>query len=159
MFYDRKGGKFMKAVYAGSFDMFTNGHMSVLDQAVDLFDKVYVVIADNSSKKRRFDTDFMKMKINEAIAAKGYADKVEVLSSDKLVVRVAEELGCSYLIRGLRNATDYAYEENMALINTALDEKIRTIYLRAIDASISSSMVYELYTHGEDISAYLPYSL
>ena len=149
----------MKAIYAGSFDMFTNGHMSVLDQAVDLFDKVYVVIASNSSKQRRFDAGFMKEKINEAIAAKGYSDKVEVLASGRLVVRIAEELGCTYLIRGLRNATDYAYEENMALINTALNENIRTIYLRAIDASISSSMVYELYTHGEDISAYLPYTL
>ncbi len=149
----------MKAIYAGSFDMFTNGHMSVLDQAVDLFDKVYVVIASNSNKQRRFDAGFMKEKINEAIAAKGYSDKVEVLASGRLVVRIAEELGCTYLIRGLRNATDYAYEENMALINTALNENIRTIYLRAIDASISSSMVYELYTHGEDISAYLPYSL
>ena len=149
----------MKAIYAGSFDMFTNGHMSVLDQAVDLFDKVYVVIASNSSKQRRFDAGFMKEKITEAIAAKGYSDKVEVLASGRLVVRIAEELGCTYLIRGLRNATDYAYEENMALINTALNENIRTIYLRAIDASISSSMVYELYTHGEDISAYLPYTL
>ncbi|MBR4766765.1 MAG: pantetheine-phosphate adenylyltransferase [Clostridia bacterium] len=149
----------MKAIYAGSFDMFTNGHMSVLDQAVDLFDKVYVVIAENSSKKRRYDVDFMKKKIEEAIEAKGYSEKVEVFASGKLIVRIAEELGCDYLIRGLRNATDYAYEENIALINTAINEKIRTIYLRATDASISSSMVYELYQHGEDISAYLPYKL
>ncbi|MBR6004940.1 MAG: pantetheine-phosphate adenylyltransferase [Clostridia bacterium] len=149
----------MKAIYAGSFDMFTNGHMSVLDQAVDLFDRVYVVIAENSSKKRRYDVDFMKKKIEEAIAAKGYSEKVEVFASGKLIVRIAEELGCDYLIRGLRNATDYAYEENIALINTAINEKIRTIYLRATDASISSSMVYELYQHGEDISAYLPYKL
>ena len=149
----------MKAIYAGSFDMFTNGHMSVLDQAVDLFDRVYVVIAENSSKKRRYDVDFMKKKIEEAIEAKGYSEKVEVFASGKLIVRIAEELGCDYLIRGLRNATDYAYEENIALINTAINEKIRTIYLRATDASISSSMVYELYQHGEDISAYLPYKL
>ena len=149
----------MKAIYAGSIDMFTNGHMSVLDQAVDLFDRVYVVIAENSSKKRRYDVDFMKKKIEEAIAVKGYSEKVEVFASGKLIVRIAEELGCDYLIRGLRNATDYAYEENIALINTAINEKIRTIYLRATDASISSSMVYELYQHGEDISAYLPYKL
>ena len=149
----------MKAIYAGSFDMFTNGHLSVLDQAVDLFDKVYVVIAENSSKKRRYDVDFMKKKIEEAIEAKGYSEKVEVFASGKLIVRIAEELGCDYLIRGLRNATDYAYEENIALINTAINEKIRTIYLRATDASISSSMVYELYQHGEDISDYLPYKL
>ncbi len=149
----------MKAVYAGSFDMFTNGHMSVLDQAVDLFDKVYVVIAVNAAKKRRYDVDFMKEKISEAVSKRGYEGKVEVLSSDKIVVRVAQQLGCRYLIRGLRNSTDYAYEENMALINTALDAGIRTIYLRSMDPAISSSMVCELLAHGEDISAYLPYKL
>lgn len=149
----------MKAIYAGSFDMFTNGHMSVVDQAIDLFDKIYVVIAVNPGKTRRFDVDFMKDKINEALKNKGYDSKVEVLYTDKLIVRLAQQLGCSYLIRGLRNATDYAYEENMALCNTALDDEIKTIYLRAKDASISSSMVNELYEHGEDISRYLPYSL
>lgn len=149
----------MKAIYAGSFDMFTNGHLSVLDQAVDLFDKIYVVIAINPSKKRRFDIGFMIKKINEVMLKKGYADKVEVISTDRLIVRLAQELNCDYLIRGLRNATDYAYEENMALCNTALDNEIRTIYLRAMDASISSSMVYELYQHGEDISRYIPYSI
>ncbi|MBQ4244516.1 MAG: pantetheine-phosphate adenylyltransferase [Clostridia bacterium] len=149
----------MNAVYAGSFDMFTNGHLSVLDQAVEMFDKVYVVIAINPNKKRRFEVDYMIEKINEAVEARGYADKVEVVSSDALVVRFAQENGCRYLIRGLRNSTDYAYEENMALINTALDKHIKTIYLRAKDAAISSSMVYELYLHGEDVSSYLPYKL
>lgn len=149
----------MKAIYAGSFDMFTNGHLSVLEQAVDLFDKVYVVIAANSEKKRRFSVDYMSEKIQQTIAEKGWQSKVEVISSPKLVVRLAQQLGCRYLIRGLRNATDYAYEENMALCNTALDDNIKTIYLRAKDASISSSMVYELYKHGEDISRYLPYEL
>ncbi len=149
----------MKAIYAGSFDMFTNGHLSVLEQSVDLFEKVYIVIAVNPAKSRRFDTDFMMEKINQVIKEKGYEGKAEVITSDKLVVRLAQELGCSFLIRGLRNATDYAYEENMALCNTALDDEIRTIYFRAKDASISSSMVYELYQHGEDISRYIPYKL
>ena len=101
----------------------------------------------------------MEEKITQVVKERGYDGKVKVMSSDKLVVRLAQQLGCQYLIRGLRNATDYAYEENMALINTALDEEIKTIYVRAKDASISSSMVYELYIHGEDISSYLPYSL
>lgn len=149
----------MKAIYAGSFDMFTNGHMSVLDQAIDLFDKIYVVIAVNPDKARRFEVGLMENKIRIALAEKGYDSKVEVVSSTKLIIRLAEELGCQYLIRGLRNATDYAYEENMALCNTALNTAIKTIYLRASDASISSSMVYELYQHGEDISRYLPYKL
>lgn len=149
----------MKAIYAGSFDMFTNGHMSVLDQAIDLFDKIYVVIAVNPSKKRRFEVAYMKEKMEGALAEKGYSDKVEVISTEKLIVRLAQELDCQYLIRGLRNATDYAYEENMALCNSALDNEVRTIYLRASDASISSSMVYELYQHGENISRYLPYTM
>ncbi len=149
----------MKAVYAGSFDMFTNGHLSVLDQAIDLFDMIYVVIATNPEKQRRYSVELMEEKISQVLREKGYDSKVKVMSSDKLVVRLAQQLGCQYLIRGLRNATDYAYEENMALINTALDEEIKTIYVRAKDASISSSMVYELYIHGEDISSYLPYTI
>lgn len=149
----------MKAIYAGSFDMFTNGHMSVLEQAIDLFDMIYVVIAENPGKTRRFEVGLMEEKIAEALEARGYSDKVKVISTKKLIIRLAHELDCRFLIRGLRNATDYAYEENMALCNTALDSNIRTIYLRGDHNFISSSMVYELYMHGEDISGYLPYEL
>lgn len=149
----------MKAIYAGSFDMFTKGHMSVLEQAIDLFDLIYVVIAENPGKTRRFEIGLMEEKITEALQARGYDKKVKVISTKKLIVRLAHELDCRFLIRGLRNATDYAYEENMAQCNTALDSSIQTIYLRGDYNFISSSMVYELYMHGEDISGYLPYEL
>ena len=145
----------MKAVYAGSFDPFTIGHLHVLRQAAEVFDTVYVAIAVNSEKNRRTDKETMKRAIQRVIASNGI-DNAEVEVFDGLTVDFAIEKGAKFLIRGLRNGTDYEYEENMAIVNSKVSG-IETIYFRAgKTAHISSSVVMELHKYGKNIDKWVP---
>ena len=145
----------MNAIYAGSFDPFTNGHLHVLTQACELFDKVYVAIAVNSEKNRRVDKDVMKEAI-EKVTKNNNLNNVEVIAFDGLTVDLAQEKNARFLVRGLRNGTDYEYEENLAVVNSKISG-IETIYFRAGEtAHISSSSVIELYKYGKDISKWVP---
>ena len=145
----------MKAIYAGSFDPFTIGHLHVLKQASSVFDKVYVAIAVNSSKKRRVDKDAMKAAIDKVIVNNGL-DNAETVIFDGLTVDLAKEKDAKFLVRGLRNGTDYAYEENLAIVNSKI-AGIDTIYFRAGEtAHISSSAVMELHSYDKDISKWVP---
>lgn len=145
----------MKAIYAGSFDPFTNGHLHVLKQACEVFDKVYVAIAINSAKKRRVDKELMKEAIIKVIKNNNL-ENVEVVVFDGLTVDLAKEKDAKFLVRGLRNGTDYEYEENLAVVNSKI-AGIETIYFRAgKTAHISSSIVMELHRYGKDITKWVP---
>jgi pantetheine-phosphate adenylyltransferase len=143
------------AIYAGSFDPFTNGHLHVLSQACKVFDKVYLAIAINSDKSRRVDKDIMKKAMEEIINNKGI-ENAEVVIFNGLTVDLAKQKEAEFLIRGLRNGTDYEYEENMAVVNNKI-AGIETIYFRAGKTShISSSSVMQLHRYGKDISSWVP---
>lgn len=144
-----------KAIYAGSFDPFTNGHLDILKTACNIFDEVYLLLCDNAKKKRMFDVWEMKDAIIETLKAEKL-DNVFVFGCDGLVVEFARKKGIKYLIRGLRNNTDYNYEENIATVNTLLNPEIKHIYFRADNVAISSSMVKELMSYGKDIQPYVP---
>lgn len=145
----------MNAIYAGSFDPFTVGHLHVLKQACLVFDRVYVAIAVNSEKKRRVDKDIMKEAICKVIKNNGL-NNAEVVIFDGLTVDLAREKGARFLVRGLRNGTDYEYEETLAVVNSKISG-IETIYFRAGEtAHISSSIVMELYNYKKDIAEWVP---
>jgi pantetheine-phosphate adenylyltransferase len=145
----------MKAVYAGSFDPFTIGHLHVLRQAALVFDTVYVGIAVNSAKTRKIDKLVMKEAIEKVLVTNGLYN-VEVEIFEGLTVDFALEKGAKFLVRGLRNGTDYEYEENLAVVNSKISG-IETIYFRAgKTAHISSSIVMELHKYGKDITKWVP---
>ena len=141
--------------YAGSFDPFTNGHLQIVIKAAQCFDKVIIGIAYNSEKEIRLDKAEMREAIEKTIKDMNL-DNVEVTLYSGLTAIEAKKYEANILIRGLRNGTDYQYEENIAENN----EKIfglDTCYFRAGDLGyLSSSLVMELKNNNVDVSAYVP---
>lgn len=144
-----------KAIYPGSFDPFTNGHLDIVKKASDLFDEVDIVIGVNAKKHRTYDSDKMKQAIEMTISEKRLPNvNVEVYGG--LVAEYAKDNGIQYMIRGLRNNMDYNYEENIASVNKLIYPEIEYVYFRAENVAISSSMVKELRLFGRDVSIYVP---
>ena len=145
----------MKAVYAGSFDCYTNGHHDIVKKASFIFDEVHVLIASNAEKHRSFPAEDMVRVIEKSLQQDNIIN-TKVSVHDGLVAEYAEKTGIKYLIRGLRNETDYQYEENIACINRLISPKLETIYFRTDNMAISSSMIKEMLKYGRDISQYVP---
>ena len=145
----------MTVVYPGSFDPFTNGHLDIVKKASKLFDKVVIVVAINKNKSRTYDTTEMCIAIEDTLAENNITNCV-VGTWDGLIADLMRSWGHKYLIRGLRNATDYNYEENIAQVNKLIYPKIEYVYFRADNSAISSSMVKELYSYGQDVLGYVP---
>lgn len=133
--------KFKKAIYAGSFDPPTKGHVWMIEQAARLFDELHVAIGTNPSKQPTF-TAQRKLAMLEAIT-KPYKNVRVSQFEERLLVEYAKELGCQYIIRGLRSEADFAYEKTMQDANHVLDPDIQTVYLIApLELSpVSSSFV------------------
>lgn len=145
----------MIGFYAGSFDPFTNGHLQIVKKAAKCFGKVIVGIGYNSDKSERIDKNKMKIAVEETIKEIGL-NNVEVVLYEGLTVEKAREMNSDILIRGLRNGTDYEYEENISEINDKL-AGMDTCYFRAGDLGyLSSSVVMELYNHNKEIDNFVP---
>ncbi len=144
-----------KAIYPGSFDPFTNGHLDIVKKSAAIFDQVYVVIGVNAQKKRTFSADSMISAIEKALADAGITNVV-VTCHAGLVAQYAKEQGIGYMIRGLRNNMDYNYEENIAEVNKLINPAMESVYFRSDNVAVSSSMVKELHSFGLDVSPYLP---
>ena len=145
----------MIGFYAGSFDPFTNGHLAIVKKAAMCFEKVVVGIGYNTEKKARIDKEKMKEAIEDVIREEKL-ENVSVVLYEGLTVDKAKECECDILIRGLRNGTDYEYEENISAINEKM-AGMDTCYFRAGDLGyISSSVVMDFYNSGKDIDMLVP---
>lgn len=144
-----------KAIYPGSFDPFTNGHLDIVKKAAALFDEVVVIIGVNPKKKRTFIAENMKRAIEDTMKENGI-DNVSVVWLDGLVAQYAKEIDAQYMIRGLRNNLDYNYEENIAEVNKLVNPNLEYVYFRAENVAVSSSMVKELAHYDQDVSVYVP---
>ena len=142
------------ALYAGSFDPYTNGHHDIVRKASQLFDEVVVMIAVNLEKRRTFDADAMRKAIQHTLADDGLNARAVLFHG--LVADYCREQGIRWYVRGVRNNMDYNYEENIAQINRLINPSLETIYLRADDAVISSSMIRELLAFNKPIADYVP---
>ncbi len=144
-----------RAIYPGSFDPFTNGHLDIVKKSAVLFDEVFVVIGTNAQKSRTFESRKMKAAIEEALKELGITN-VQVIIYEGLVAEFARTHEIKYMIRGLRNNMDYNYEENIAEVNKLINPDMEYVYFRAENVAVSSSMVKELHSFGLDVSPYLP---
>ena len=144
-----------EAIYPGSFDPFTNGHLDVVKKASELFRVVFIVIANNKNKIRNYDSDRMCEAIREVLR-KNKIINCQVITHDGLISELMKQWNIKYLIRGLRNTMDYNYEENIAEVNRLINPNIEYVYFRADNSVISSSMVRELHSFGQDVSQYVP---
>ena len=148
------------AIFAGSFDPITNGHLDVLRGAFAVADKVVVAIGIHPSKAPLFTFEERK-KLIETVAKtvlRNTEKRLEVISFDNLLVNTAREIGANFIIRGLRDGTDFNYEMQLAGMNRALAPGIQTLFLPAADAvrSISATLVRQIALMGGDVSPFVP---
>ncbi len=142
------------ALFAGSFDPYTNGHHDIVRKASALFDEVVVLIGVNINKRRAFDAEAMCQAIQAAIDADGLNARVVIHAG--LVVDYCTDHHIRWYVRGLRNAADYNYEEGNAQVNAMLNPGVETLYLRGGDNVLSSSMIRELIAFGKDVNEFVP---
>jgi len=147
------------ALFPGSFDPFTKGHEDIVLRGRQLFDEIIISIGYNSGKSHRyFPIDFMVGKIRETFA--NYPD-VKVETYAELTAEFAKKNGAKYLLRGLRNTTDFEYENSIAQVNKQLNANLESVFLitSPMLASISSSIIREVHKYNGDVSGMLPYRL
>lgn len=146
------------AVFPGSFDPFTMGHFDIVLRGIQLFDKVIVGIGKNTTKARYFNVELLIPKIEEAFL--NYP-QVQVLSYEGLTADFAKSISAKFLIRGLRNTTDFEYENSIAEANKFLWKELETVFLitNPLYASVSSTIIRDIHKYGKDVSSFLPYTL
>ena len=131
------------AVFPGTFDPLTLGHLDLIKRGSALFDQLAVAVMTNRSKKPLFT-------VEERVA--------QIITNDGLTVDLMNRIGADYLMRGLRNTTDFQYERDIAAMNNFLDDQCETVFFLAKPEyqHLSSSILKEVTSSGGDISAYLP---
>lgn len=146
------------ALFPGSFDPITKGHLSIIKKALPMFDKIVVAIGENTLKKTMFSLQQRLKWLEETF--KDY-EKIEVDSYNCLTTDYCKKKNIDFIIRGIRNTLDFQYEKNIADINTVLNSNIQTIFLLADkqETAISSSFVREMILFGKDVKDFLPENL
>lgn len=143
------------AVFPGSFDPITLGHIDLVKRALPLFDKIYVAVGTNSQKKTLFSVE---TRVNWLKNGFEKYPKIEVGVFDGLTVNYCQEVNARYLIRGLRNASDFDYEKTISQLNQIIGNDVETIFLisRPAYSHISSTIVREIIKGKGDISTFVP---
>ena len=144
-----------RAIYPGSFDPVTNGHLDVITRAVKLFDEVIVAVAHNEEKRALLGVD-ERLELLKQTA--GNMARVRVTSFRGLLVEFAREQGASAVVRGLRAVSDFEFEFQMALMNRKLEQSIETIFLMPKEeyTYLSSRIVKEIARLGGNVNAFVP---
>ncbi len=146
------------AIFPGSFDPFTKGHYDVVVRALPLFDHIIIAMGKNSNKTRYFEMEYMKERIE--LAFKG-EPKISVSIFQGLTAQFAKDNNAGYLLRGLRNTTDFEYENTLSQANGFVLPGLETVFLITTPAlaSINSSIIRDLHKYGMDVAPFLPYPL
>lgn len=145
------------AIFPGSFDPFTKGHEDIVKRGLKLFDKIIIGIGHNTNKQRYFDlakmVDFIKNNFE--------GSPVEVIVYNELTAELARKNKARFILRGLRNTTDFEFENGISQMNRYLYADLETVFLITSPqfAAISSTIIREVHKFGGDINKFLPYKL
>ena len=148
-----KEEKNIVAIFPGSFDPFTKGHVDIAERAMRMFSKLYIAVLENPVKDALFTVAERKELIREAVS--GFEGEFEIDSFSGLLVDYAKTTNASVIVRGLRAVSDYEYEAQMALMNRNISGGLETIFLLTSEENsyISSSMVKQVAKYGGDVSS------
>ena len=143
------------ALFPGTFDPITLGHIDIINRALPLFDKLYIGIGRNANKQPMFSEE-ERMKWIKLI----YADneKVEVVVYEGLTVDCCKKIGANFILRGIRYVNDFEYEKAIADMNRSIANKIETVFLTCLPqyTSVASTLVRDVLKYGGDVSNFLP---
>jgi len=145
-----------RAIYPGSFDPITNGHLDVIERAAKLFDEVIVAVAANSQKQPLFSIDERLALLRETTSCRG--ERVQLARLDGLLVDYARKAGASAIIRGLRAVSDFEFEFQMALMNRKLESNVETLFLMPKEeyTYLSSRIIKEIARLGGNVTTFVP---
>lgn len=146
------------AIFPGSFDPITTGHVDLIKRALPLFDKIHIAIGQNSQKKYLFD---LEQRIDWLESVMSQFDKVKVDVYEGLTVNYAKTINANYLVRGLRNASDFDYEKTISQLNNIIGDGLETVFFISQPEfnHISSTIVREIIKGKGDVSSFVPKSI
>lgn len=147
------------AIFPGSFDPFTKGHEDIVLRGLKVFDEIIVGIGYNSQKQNRyFSIEDTEEKINLTFQK---VPEITVMVYNELTATLAQRVGAKYILRGLRNTTDFEYENSISQVNRYINEDLETFFLITSPefASISSTIIREVHKYGGSVEHFLPYKL
>ena len=143
------------AIYPGSFDPITNGHISIIHRGLEIFDKIIIAVAVNSAKKGLFS---IPERIEMVESSLNHNDRIRVETFDGLLVDYVQSVGAKIVVRGLRALSDFEYEFQMALMNRKLNRKIQTVFMMTDYRwlYVSSTIIKEAASLGGSVSGMVP---
>ena len=143
------------AIYPGSFDPITNGHVDIAYRAAKLFDKLIIAVAEKKSAKQLFTLEERLLFIEDIFSNN---NDIEVVPFKNLVTDLAREKSANIIVRGMRTVSDFDYEFKMAVMNKKLHEDIETVFFNSTEnfSYISSSLIREIVELGGDVSSFVP---
>ena len=147
-----------KAIFPGSFDPITTGHIDLVKRALPLFDEIIIAIGINSQKQALFDLEKRKIWIETAFAAE---PRVRIDTFEGLTVHYCKKVNAHFIIRGIRNASDFDYEKTISQLNHIVGDNVETVFLISSPefSHISSTIVREIIKGGGDARPFLPKSV
>jgi len=143
------------AIFPGSFDPFTVGHLNIVERGLHLFDYIIIALGENSQKKYMFTLEQRKALINQVFTGE---DRVEVDSYSGLTVNFCNAKSANFILRGIRNGRDLDFEQSIAQMNKELNPDVETVFLvnKPEYSAINSSIVRDIYVNGGDVSSFIP---
>ena len=146
------------AIFPGSFDPFTVGHESIVCRSMHLFDEIIIAVGANSTKSNMFSLDQRMAWITEIFED---CPTIRVESYEGLTIDFCKKERAQFILRGLRNSTDFEYEQSIAMMNRSMNSEIETLFVVSLPehAAISSTIIREIFRNGGDVKPFVPQAI